>query len=91
MRRFQSTQPGNLSLEAQKSAAPRSETPDDAKGKTELPVPQASDQGAITSGSGEKDTSADIATQFRCRICDTPPSVGTQPSATFCGHLFCYK
>jgi len=39
----------------------------------------------------EKKASTDIATQFHCRICDKPPSVGTEPAATFCGHLFCYK
>ena len=94
MRQFQSTQPENRSLETSKNPTPRSATPNDAKGEiggTELSVPQISDQSAIASGSGEKETSTDIATQFRCRICDKPPSVETQPTATFCGHLFCYK
>jgi hypothetical protein len=26
---------------------------------------------------------------LQCRMCDAPPTVGTQPTVTMCGHLFC--
>ncbi|KAF9644247.1 hypothetical protein BDM02DRAFT_1054294 [Thelephora ganbajun] len=26
---------------------------------------------------------------LRCRMCDAPPTVGTRPTVTMCGHLFC--
>jgi len=26
---------------------------------------------------------------MQCRICDAPPTVGTRPTVTMCGHLFC--
>lgn len=26
---------------------------------------------------------------LQCRICDAPPTVGTRPTVTMCGHLFC--
>ena len=69
-------------------------TRDDAKGDDEevkLPVEQRFGQTPVTIGMGGEATLTDIATRFRCRICDKPPSVETQPAATFCGHLFCYK
>jgi hypothetical protein len=52
---------------------------------------QVFDQDPALSASGEEDAPTDIAAQFLCRICDKPQSVRTQPTATFCGHLFCYK
>ncbi|KAF9788544.1 hypothetical protein BJ322DRAFT_1106523 [Thelephora terrestris] len=28
---------------------------------------------------------------FRCRMCDAPPTVCMRPTATMCGHVFCYE
>ena len=85
---------GNRSQATPNGVVPQSDIPEDTKAKNggaELFAPQTSDNSTATSGLDGKDTSADIATQFRCRICNKPPSVGTQPTATFCGHIFCYK
>lgn len=26
---------------------------------------------------------------LQCRMCDAPPTIGTRPTVTMCGHLFC--
>jgi len=85
---------GDSSLVTPKGTVSVGGTPDDAKGKVggaKLPVQHTSGLSPVTAGSDSKDVSTDIATQFRCRICDKPPSAETRPAATFCGHLFCYK
>ena len=28
---------------------------------------------------------------LQCRICDAPPTVNMRPTATMCGHVFCYE
>jgi len=34
-------------------------------------------------------TSASLSLQ--CRMCDAPPTIDMRPTATMCGHVFCYK
>lgn len=66
----------------------------DVKGKAEVlksPGKKAPDKSLAPSQPNEGNNSTDIASWFRCRICEKFPSVETQPAATFCGHLFCHK
>lgn len=34
---------------------------------------------------------APASLSLQCRMCDAPPNVGTRPTATMCGHIFCYE
>ena len=42
---------------------------------------------------GDVDAQSTISTStplsLKCRICNTPPTVGSRPTATMCGHIFC--
>ena len=31
------------------------------------------------------------ALSLQCRICDSPPTIDMRPTATMCGHIFCYE
>ena len=53
------------------------------KSPLELPTTSQTDVHATPA------VTASTPLSLQCRMCDAPPTVGTRPTATTCGHLFC--
>lgn len=69
----------------------------DAYLTTAVSIPTASgglvDSPALTQGEvcASSALIAAASLSLQCRMCDAPPNVGTRPTATMCGHIFCYE